>query len=489
MNDIIASHLADTGLWRDKAYINGCWKEAEDKSTIPVTNPATGECIGYVPNLGKSETAQAIDAAYEALSSWRKRTAKDRSALLKAWHGLILDNLEDIAAMITLEQGKPLAESRAEVRYGASFIEWFAEEGKRTYGETIPTHAAGKRILTIKQPVGVVAAITPWNFPFAMAAKKLAPALASGCTLVLKPAEDTPFTMLAIAELAQRAGIPAGVFNVITGAPEEIGRELTCNRKVRKVSFTGSTEVGKRIMSQCSDTIKKISLELGGNAPFIIFDDADLDLAVAGAVASKFRNAGQTCVCTNRFLVQDTLYEEFSRRLVQEVSSLQVGDGFAEGTYIGPLINEAAVRKVEDLIADAVRQGALVIAGGKRKSGTFFEPTVICKVSQEMAIAQEEIFGPVATIMRFSTDAEALALANDTRYGLAAYFYSRDIGRVWRMAEGLEYGMVGINEGLISTEVAPFGGMKESGIGREGSSHGIEEYMETKYLCMGGIDE
>jgi len=479
--------LSDRALWRDHCYIYGHWVQADDGATFPVLNPATRSPIGQVPDLGKAETARAIDAAEQAFRSWRTHTAKQRGVILRAWHDLILAAQEDLAAIITLEQGKPLAESRAEVRYGASFLEWFAEEGRRAYGETIPTQDSSRRLLTIRQPVGVVGAITPWNFPFAMAAKKLGPALASGCTVVLKPAEDTPFTLLAIAELGHRAGVPAGVLNVVTGAPEVIGAEITSNPKVRKVSFTGSTEVGRLIMRQCADTIKNLSLELGGNAPFIVFDDADLDLAVAGAVASKYRNAGQTCVCANRFLVQDGIYREFTERLMRVAGDLRVGDGFMEGVQIGPLIHEEALCKVENLIADAVSHGARVLVGGQRRDSVYFPPTVIDRVTPEMAITREEIFGPVATLLRFATEAEALELANATRHGLAAYFYGRDIGRIWRVAEGLEYGMVGINEGLISTEIAPFGGVKESGLGREGGSGGIEEYLETKYLCMGGI--
>lgn len=489
MKNSISTYLADKQLLRNKAYINGCWVEANNKSTISVTNPANGECIGCVPNMGKHEAAMAVDAAFLAFDEWRSLTAKNRSIILMSWYYLIINNLNDIAKIITFEQGKPLKEARDEVRYGASFIEWFAEQGKRIYGEVIPTFDQNKRILTIKQPIGVVAAITPWNFPIAMATRKIAPALACGCTIVLKPSEETPFTALALAELAQRAGIPNGVLNVITGSSIEIGEEITSNKKVRKVTFTGSTKVGKSIMSQCSTSIKKISLELGGNTPFIIFDDADIDLAVAGAIASKFRNAGQTCICTNRFIVQDAIYDKFTRRLTHEVSTLKVGDGFTEGTDIGPLINEAAICKVEHLVADAANKGARIVIGGKRhkKGGTFYEPTVICDILPEMEIIHKEIFGPVATIMSFSTETDALNIANDTCYGLAAYFYSRDIGRVWRVAEGLEYGMIGINEGLISTEIAPFGGMKQSGIGREGSKDGINEYVETKYLCMGGI--
>ena len=490
MNNIFNIPFTDRTLSHDKAYIDGCWVEADNHSSIAVTNPANAEVIGHVPNMGQAETARAIASAYSAFAAWRRLTANARADLLKSWHRLILEHISDIAKLITLEEGKPLAESTAEVRYGASFIEWFAEEGKRVDGQFIPTFDQNKRILTLKQPVGVVAAITPWNFPLAMATRKLAPALASGCTVVLKPAEETPFTALAIAELAHRAGIPRGVLNVITGEPIEIGKELTGNNLVRKVTFTGSTEVGKTIMSQCSTSIKNISLELGGNAPFIVFDDADIDLAVAGAVAAKFRNAGQTCICANRFLVQETVYDEFTSRLAHKVSSLKLGDGLTEGTQVGPLINEKAIGKVEHLVADAMRKGARILIGGKRHPacGTFYEPTIIADVSLAMEILQTEIFGPVAPIMRFSTEAEALALANDTDYGLAAYFYTQDIGRAWRFAEGLEYGMVGINEGIISTEIAPFGGMKQSGIGREGAKTGIDEYVETKYLCIGGIN-
>ena len=453
-------------------------------------NPATGAVLTHVPDMGAAETQQAIAAADRALPDWRGKTAKERAALLRRWHDLILANQEDLARLMTLEQGKPLAESRGEVAYGASFIEWFAEEGKRIAGEVIPSPTTDKRLVVIQQGVGVTAAITPWNFPIAMITRKVAPALAAGCTSVVKPAEATPLCALALAELAMRAGIPAGVLNVVTTArPSVVGEVLTSSPIVRKLSFTGSTAVGKRLMAQCAPTVKRLSLELGGNAPFIVFNDADLDAAVKGALVSKFRNAGQTCVCANRLLVQDEVYERFTAKLVDAVAALQVGDGMADGTQIGPLINQAAINKVDKLVADAISHGAKVAWGGTRHAlgGHFYTPTVLTDATADMALAQEEIFGPVAPIFRFKTDDEAIQLANDTTAGLAAYFYSRDIGRVWRVAEQLEYGMVGINEGLISNEMAPFGGVKESGIGREGSHHGINEYLQIKYLCMGGI--
>ena len=481
--------LKDAALFRQQAYIDGAWVDAESGMTFDVINPANGEVLGTVPEMGRAETARAIKAAEAALPQWRAKTAKERAAILRKWYELILAAQEDLAKLMTAEQGKPLAESRGEVVYGASFIEWFAEEGKRLYGEYIPTHAADKRIQVIKQPIGVVASITPWNFPNAMITRKCAPAMAAGCTVVAKPAEDTPFSALALAELADRAGVPKGVFNVVTGVPADIGQEITSNPAVRKVSFTGSTAVGKLLMKQCADTVKKVSLELGGNAPFIVFDDADLDAAVAGVMASKYRNTGQTCVCANRIYVQDGVYDAFAEKMAQAVSELKVGSGFEDGVAQGPLINEQAIEKVERLVADAVGHGAKIKVGGARHElgGTFYTPTILTDVTNEMACAAEEIFGPVAPLYRFSDEADVIEKANDTQYGLAAYFYARDIGRVYRVAEALEYGIVGINEGIISTEVAPFGGVKESGLGREGGKYGIEEFVEVKYLCLGGI--
>ena len=481
--------LRDSKLFRQQCYIDGAWSNADEGGAITVTNPANGEKLGTVPKMGAAETRRAIAAAEAAFPSWSARTAKDRSALLRRWFELMLEHKQDLAMLMTAEQGKPLAESLGEIGYGASFIEWFAEEGKRIYGDTIPAQAADRRIVVIKQPIGVVGAITPWNFPNAMITRKCGPALAAGCTVVVKPASQTPYSALALAELAERAGIPRGVFNVVTGAASAIGGELTANPAVRKITFTGSTEIGKVLMKQSSDTVKKVSLELGGNAPFIVFDDADLDAAVAGALASKYRNTGQTCVCVNRILVQDGVYDEFARRLVVAVKKLKVADGMVEGAQQGPLIDMAAVQKVESHIQDALTKGASVLLGGKRHAlgGSFFEPTVLGNVTGDMAVAKEETFGPVAPLFRFKTDEEAVRMANDTEFGLASYFYSRDIGRIWRVAEALEYGMVGINEGIISTEVAPFGGVKESGIGREGSKYGIEDYLVIKYMCMGGL--
>jgi succinate-semialdehyde dehydrogenase/glutarate-semialdehyde dehydrogenase len=479
--------LKDSQLLRQQAYINGQWQNAANAATFPVSNPFDGSHLADVPDMGATETRMAIDAAAEAFDAWRKKTAGERATLLRKWNDLLLAHADDLAKILTAEQGKPLAEAKGEIIYGASFVEWFAEEAKRAYGDVIPGHAADKRILTIKQPIGVVAAITPWNFPNAMITRKVAPALATGCTVVVKPAEDTPLSALAMAELAERAGIPAGVFNVVTTArPAAVGAELTANPKVRKLSFTGSTEIGKLLMRQCANTVKKVALELGGNAPFIVFDDADLDKAVKGAVASKYRNAGQTCICANRFYVQDAVYEEFVGKYTEQVRRLEVGNGMNQGVTIGPLINQQAIEKVEMLIADAVAKGASVVTGGHKHAlgGTFFQPTVLANATKDMALSQEEIFGPVAPIFRFSTEEEVIKMANDTPFGLAAYFYGRDISRVWRVAEGLEYGMVGINTGMISTVVAPFGGMKESGIGREGSKYGMEEFMEVKYLCF-----
>jgi succinate-semialdehyde dehydrogenase/glutarate-semialdehyde dehydrogenase len=481
--------LKDSKLFRQANYIDGAWVNAKSGGTISVDNPATGEVIGTVPKCGGAETRTAIEAADKALPAWRKKTAKERAAIVRRWYELMLENQEDLARLMTIEHGKPLTESKGEVLYAASFLEWFAEEAKRVYGDTIPGHQADKRIVVIKQPIGVVACITPWNFPLAMITRKAGPALASGCTVVLKPASQTPFSALALAELAERAGIPQGVFNVVTGSAAEIGGELTANPIVKKVSFTGSTEVGKVLMTQCAQTVKKLSMELGGNAPFIVFDDADLDAAVDGAIASKYRNTGQTCVCVNRIYVQDSVYDAFAGKLAEAVKQLKPAPGLEAGATQGPLIDDKAVAKVEEHIADAVTKGAKVVLGGKRHSlgGRFFEPTVIVNVTSAMMVAKEETFGPVAPLFRFKTEDEAVAMANDTEFGLAAYFYGRDIGRVWRVAEALESGIVGINTGLISTEVAPFGGVKESGLGREGSKYGIEEYLEIKYLCIGGI--
>ncbi|ARJ67326.1 succinate-semialdehyde dehydrogenase (NADP(+)) [Magnetospirillum sp. ME-1] len=482
--------LSDSALLRDHAYVNGTWVAAQSGERLAVTNPANGTLVGHVPAMGAAETRAAIDAAERAWGPWKAKTAKERSIILKRWYELIMAAQEDLARLMTAEQGKPLAEARGEVAYGASFVEWFAEEAKRVYGDTIPEHLPGRRIVVTKEPVGVVAAITPWNFPIAMITRKCAPALAAGCPVVIKPAEDTPLSALALAELAGRAGFPPGVINVVTaGDPRAVGAELTSNPKVRKLSFTGSTEVGKLLMAQCAATVKKLSLELGGNAPFIVFDDADLDAAVAGAMASKYRNTGQTCVCANRLLVQDGVYDAFAARLAEAVKALKVGPGLEGDFQQGPLINEEAVQKVERHIADAVAKGARIVLGGKRHAlgGTFFEPTILADVTTDMAPAREETFGPVAPLFRFKTEDEAVRMANDTEFGLAAYFYSRDVGRVWRVSRALEYGIVGINEGIISTEVAPFGGVKESGLGREGSKYGLEDFLEVKYLCMGGI--
>jgi succinate-semialdehyde dehydrogenase/glutarate-semialdehyde dehydrogenase len=482
--------LKDSKLFRSQCYIDGAWVDADDNSTLTVLNPADGTVVGTVPKMGAAETRRAIETAHAAWPAWRAKTAKERAATLRKWFELMLEHQEDLAILMTTEQGKPLAESRGEIAYGAAFIEWFAEEGKRIYGDTIPAQLADRRIVVIKQPVGVCAAVTPWNFPNAMITRKAGPALAAGCTMVIKPASQTPFSALALCELAERAGIPKGVLSVITGASGPIGKELTGHRLVRKFTFTGSTEIGKQLMAQCATTVKKVSLELGGNAPFIVFDDADLDAAVEGAIASKYRNAGQTCVCANRLYVQDGVYDQFARKLAEKVGQMKVGNGLEPGVVQGPLIDSKAVEKVEEHIADALGKGASVVVGGKRHplGGTFFEPTVLAGVTQEMAVASEETFGPVAPLFRFKSEDELTALANATEYGLAAYFYSRDIGRIWRVAEALEFGIVGINVGVISTEVAPFGGMKESGIGREGSKYGIEEFLEVKYLCMGGID-
>lgn len=478
--------LNDTSLLRDGCYINGKWSGNAD---IPVTNPATGETVASVPRFGTTEAREAVAAAKEALPAWSARTASDRSNLLRKWFNLMIEHREDLAFILTSEQGKPLSEALTEIDYAASFIEFFAEEGKRVYGETIPSHRADARIVTIRQPLGVIAAITPWNFPAAMITRKLGPALAVGCTAVCKPATETPLTAFALAELAERAGIPAGVINVITGKSSEIGEEWTSNPDVRGISFTGSTEVGKILMKQSADTVKKVSMELGGNAPLIVFDDADLDAAVEGTIVSKYRNMGQTCVCSNRIYVQDGVYDEYCEKLVTAVQKLTVGDGLSDGITQGPLINPAAVEKSEEHIADAVSKGAEIIEGGGRHAlgGTFFEPTVLKNVTTDMIVTKEETFGPVAPVYRFSDDAAVIELANATEFGLASYFFSRDIGRIWRVAEALEYGIVGVNTGLISTALAPFGGVKESGIGREGSSHGLDEYVEIKYILMAGI--
>ncbi len=484
------THLKHADLLRRQAYIDGTWVNADSGKSFKVTNPADGSLIAEVPDMGRAEAKRAIDAAHAAWPAWAGLTAKQRAALLRKWYELILHNQDDLGALMTLEQGKPLAEAKGEVVYGASFVEWFAEEGRRIYGDVIPAHAPDKRIVVIKQPIGVVAAITPWNFPVAMITRKVAPALAAGCPVVVKPAEDTPLCALALARLAEEAGIPKGVFNVVTTMDGPgVGIELTTNPKVRKVSFTGSTEVGKILMRQSADTLKKLSLELGGNAPFIVFDDADIDAAIAGAMVSKYRNTGQTCVCANRLFVQDGIYDAFAAKLAEAVKKLKTGPGFAEGVNQGPLINQDALDKVERLVGDAKAKGAKVLVGGAKHDlgGTFYQPSVITEATTAMACAQEEIFGPVAVLFRFKDEAEAIRLANDTPYGLAAYFYSRDIGRVWRVAEKLEYGIVGINEGLISTAEAPFGGVKESGTGREGSKYGIDSFVEIKYLCFGGV--
>ena len=483
-------HLNDSALLRQQAYIDGEWVDAADGSRFEVNNPADGSVLANVPAMGVTETRRAIEAAATALPAWRARTAKERATILRKWFELIMAHQEDLAVLMTSEQGKPLSEARGEVAYGASFIEWFAEEGKRIYGDVIPAHGADKRIIVVKEAIGVVAAITPWNFPIAMITRKAGPALAAGCTMVIKPAEDTPLCALALVELAARAGVPKGVLNIVTtDRAADVGGELSANPIVRKLSFTGSTEVGKLLMRQCADTVKKVSMELGGNAPFIVFDDADLDAAVAGAMASKYRNAGQTCVCANRLLVQDGVHDAFAAKLAVAVAKLKVGPGLSGEVEQGPLINEDAVLKVETLLNDALEKGAQLVCGGKRHAlgGTFFEPTILTGVTPAMRVAREEIFGPVAPLFRFHTEEEAIRMANDTEFGLAAYFYARDIAPVWRVAEGLEYGIVGINEGIISTEVAPFGGVKESGIGREGSRYGIEDFVEIKYLCMGGI--
>ena len=480
-------NLKDQNLFRQQCFIDGAWLNADSKLTINVTSPATNAVIGTVPKMGMAETRRAIEAANAAQPAWRAKTAGERAKILRKWFDLMLANQEDLAVLMTTEQGKPLTESRGEIAYAASFIEWFAEEGKRVYGDTIPAPRGDARIVVTKEPIGVCVAITPWNFPAAMITRKAGAALAAGCTMVIKPASQTPFSALALVELANRAGVPAGVLSIVTGSAKEIGGEMTANPLVRKLSFTGSTEIGIQLMQECAPTVKKTSMELGGNAPFIVFDDADLDAAVAGAMFSKFRNAGQTCVCANRMLVQDGIYDAFAKKLVAAVAKLKVGNGLEDGVTQGPMIDEKAVTKVEELIADAKNKGASIALGGNRHAlgGSFFAPTILTNLTKDMLIAKEEIFGPVAPLFRFKTEAEAIKMANDTEFGLASYFYSKDISRVWRVAEALEYGMVGINTGAISCEMAPFGGMKSSGLGREGSKYGIEDYLEVKYLCMG----
>jgi succinate-semialdehyde dehydrogenase / glutarate-semialdehyde dehydrogenase len=481
--------LRDPKLLRELCFIDGNWMGADNGGALDVKNPATLSKLGSIPNMGAAETRRAIAAAAAALPAWKARTAKERAVILRRWFDLMLEHQDDLATLMTAEQGKPLAESKIEIQYAASFIEWFAEEAKRLYGDIIPGHQNDKRIMVLRQPVGVVAAITPWNFPAAMITRKAGPALAAGCTLVCKPATQTPYSAFALAELADRAGVPKGVFNVITGSAAAIGGEMTANPTVRKLTFTGSTEVGKKLMAQCAGTVKKLSLELGGNAPFIVFDDADLDAAVLGAMASKYRNTGQTCVCANRLLIQAGVYDEFAKKLKSAVAQLRVGDGLAGVTDQGPLIDAKAVAKVEEHIADALAQGAKVLLGGKRHAlgGFFFEPTILTDVTPKMLVAREETFGPVAPLFKFSTEAQAIAMANDTEFGLAAYFYTRDLARSWRVSEAVEYGIVGLNTGIISTEAAPFGGIKESGTGREGSKYGILDYTEIKYICVGGI--
>ncbi|ODT83678.1 MAG: succinate-semialdehyde dehydrogenase (NADP(+)) [Pelagibacterium sp. SCN 64-44] len=481
--------LKDSSLFRQAALVGGHWIDADAKTGIGVTNPATGDIIGYVPKLGGAETREAIAVAETAQKSWAARTAKERANILRRWFELMMDNKDDLGRILTLEQGKPLAEATGEIVYGASFIEWFAEEARRVYGDLIPGHRPDARIMVMKQPIGVVAAITPWNFPNAMITRKAGPALAAGCAMVLKPASQTPFSAIALAVLAERAGLPKGLFSVVTGSAREIGAEMTANPIVRKLTFTGSTEVGAELYKQSAPTIKKLGLELGGNAPFIVFDDADLDAAVDGALIAKFRNNGQTCVCANRIYVQDGVYDAFAEKLAAAVGGLKIGNGFDEGVILGPLIDQAALEKVEEHVADALGKGAKVLRGGKPHAlgGTFYEATVLADVTPDMAVAREETFGPLAPLFRFTDEADVIAQANDTEFGLASYFYARDLSRVWRVAEALEYGMVGVNTGLVSTAEAPFGGMKSSGLGREGSRYGIEEFVEIKYVCLGGI--
>ena len=483
-------NLNDETLIRTRAFIDGRWQDSGDNGTFAVNNPATGETIAEVARCGSKETRRAIAAAHAALDEWRKKSAKTRGGLLRRWYELVMANQDDLARLLTAEQGKPLSEARTEIAYGAGYIEWFAEEAKRVYGDTIPAPSSDKRIVCIKQPVGVVACITPWNFPNAMLARKIAPALAAGCTVVCKPASSTPLSALALAQLAQRAGIPAGVINVLAGSTQAIGAELTANPLVRKLTFTGSTAVGKTLIKACADTVKKISMELGGNAPFIVFDDADLDAAVAGAVASKYRNAGQTCVCSNRLLVHNGVFDAFVRKLAAAVGKIQLGNGADTGVNMGPLIDADAASSVDGIVRDALEKGATAVTGGRRSDlgAGFYEPTILTGVNAKMRVFSEEIFGPVAPVFRFDTEDQAIEMANDTEFGLAAYFYARDIGRIWRVAESIEYGMVGINEGIISNEMAPFGGVKASGTGREGSKYGLDDYLEIKYLCMGGID-
>lgn len=478
--------LKNEALFRQQAFINGVWCDADSQETQKVFNPATGEVIGTVPNMGRDETRRAIEAADAAQSAWAKKTGKERSTVLRRWHTLIAENIEDLALLMTHEQGKPLSEAKGEIQSGLDYLEWFAEEAKRVYGDVIPGHMADKRLIVIKQPVGVTAAITPWNFPHSMISRKAGPALAAGCPMIVKPAMETPYSALAMAYLAQQAGIPDGIYSVVTGDPIAIGEEMTTNTTVKKISFTGSTRVGKILMKQCADTVKKMSMELGGNAPFIVFDDADIDAAVTGAMMSKYRNSGQTCVCANRLFVQAGVYEEFSQKLAEQVRAIKVGNGLEAGVAQGPLISQTAADNAVAFVADAKDKGATVLCGGERVEAdkNFFNPTILTNVNNDMRVANEEIFGPIAPIFKFDTDAEAIELANRTEYGLAGYFYSRDIGRVWRIAEALEVGMVGVNTGMLTTELAPFGGVKESGLGREGSKYGIEEYVETKYICL-----
>ena len=483
-------NIKDNGIFRQQCFINGDWLDADASETITIRNPATGEALGTVPKMGAAETRRAIDAANAALPGWRAKTAGERARLLRRWYELLMTHQDDLGLLMTSEQGKPLTEAKGEIAYAAGYLEWFAEEGKRAYGEIVPPNLPERRILVTREPVGVCAAITPWNFPSAMITRKAGAALAAGCTMVLKPASQTPFSALALAELAaERAGIPAGVFNVVTGSAKAIGGEICANPVVRKLSFTGSTEIGAELIAQCAPTVKKLSMELGGNAPFIVFDDADLDAAVAGAIASKYRNAGQTCVCANRLLVQDGVYDAFAEKLAVAVAALKVGNGVEPGVTQGPLIDRNALEKVAELVADATAQGARVICGGKPHAlgQTFFEPTILADVTPAMRVAREEIFGPVAPLFRFHTEEDAIRMANDTEFGLASYFFARDVGRIFRVSEALEYGMVGVNTGLISTEIAPFGGVKSSGLGREGSRHGLDDYLEIKYVCVAGL--
>ncbi|HAY47503.1 MULTISPECIES: NAD-dependent succinate-semialdehyde dehydrogenase [Thalassospira] len=483
--------LKDPSLFTQQAYVGGEWVDAPDGKTEQVTNPATGEVLGTVPVLGRDAVAHAVNVAEKAQKLWKKRTAKERSAILMKWYDLMMENQDDLGAIMTAEQGKPLAEAKGEIAYASSFLQWFAEEGKRVYGDVIPTFAEGRRVMVLKEPVGVCAAITPWNFPTAMITRKAGPALAVGCAMVVKPAMETPYSALAMAILAERAGLPKGLLSIVTGEAVEIGAEMTENPKVRKLTFTGSTPVGRLLMRQCADTVKKISLELGGNAPFIVCEDADIDAAVEGAIASKYRNAGQTCVCANRLFVHDAVYDEFAEKYAAKVAEMPVGNGFEDGVVIGPLINEKAVAKVENQVADAVSKGGRILTGGKRHElgGSFFQPTVIADANRDMTVFREETFGPMAPLIRFHSDDEVLEMANDSEFGLASYFYSRDISRIWKLAEGLESGLVGVNVGVMATEVAPFGGFKQSGVGREGSKYGVEDYLEVKYVCIGGIDD